>query len=60
MLMRNPEFKTSVFCILIFTIVIANSASGAALEEQVEDRSTNEMEDWRQALPTVSILASCS
>ncbi len=55
MLMRNQEFKTSACCILIFTIIVANSATGAALEGQDQDRSTDEMEDWRQPLPTVSI-----
>ncbi|XP_057371364.1 uncharacterized protein LOC130692303 [Daphnia carinata] len=53
MLMRNQELKTSACCILIFTIIVANSATGAALEGQVEDRSTDEMKDWRQPLPTV-------
>lgn len=57
MLISHPEFKTSACCILILTIMVANSASGAALEGQVDDRSTEEEhQDWRQPLPTVSIL----
>jgi len=61
MLISNPEFKTSACCVLILTIIVANSASGAALEGQVDDRSTDEEhQDWRQPFPTVSILAGCS
>ena len=53
----NAEFKTSACCILILSIIVANSASGAVLEGQVDDRSTNEEhQDWRQPFPTVSIL----
>ncbi|XP_046657598.1 uncharacterized protein LOC124350812 [Daphnia pulicaria] len=54
MLISHPEFKTSACCVLILTIMVANSASGAALEGQVDDRSTEEEhQDWRQPLPTV-------
>lgn len=54
MLTSNSEFKTLACCILVITIIVANITSGAALEGKREDRSTDEMKDWRQPLPTVS------
>lgn len=63
MLINNSEYRTLTCCVLLMlTTIVANRASGVlAMEEgQVEDQSTEEMQDWRQPLPTVSTTIVCS
>lgn len=55
MFVNNLELRTSACCILILTIIVANSASETSAEGQVENQSSDEVQDWRQPLPTVSI-----
>lgn len=57
MLINNSGLKAFAYCILLLTIVVANTTSSkSATEGHVENQSTEEVEDWRQPMPTVSRL----